>query len=278
MNLYDIKKLVKVIIFSIIFAMSINFFLIPINLISTGIAGIAQIISDVSALDYGIFYLLLNIPGIILGLTKLGSRFTIYSIVSILTVTIASSIIPTTGFTDDVIINCIFGGIFMGYALGNLLKIGTSSGGTDFYGIWIEQKFQKSFSSFNLLLNLFIISVAAFLYGIDIALYTLLSFYIRNLTMQQIFVNNEKMTVWIIGDDLTRVSTYINQVIGHGTTIIKATGGYTQEDKQVIMTILTHYEYSLLCDAITVICPNAFMNVTETTNIFGNFTAKKRAN
>ncbi len=269
-------RLAKVVFYSIFFAAGMNLFLIPMGLLATGVAGISQIIADFTPFDYGLIYLLINIPGIVLGFTKLGGRFTLYSMVSIFSVSIASAIIPQQAITQDIILNCLFGGIFTGFSLGNLLKVGTSSGGTDFYGIWVEQKYGKSFSNVNLVINIIIISVAGILYGTEIGLYTFLSFFIRNSMMSQIFILNDKMTVWIIADDLTRVSTYINQVIGHGTTIIEGTGGYTQKNKQVLMTILTHYEYSLLADAVLDICPQAFINVNKVALVKGNFKPKKR--
>ncbi len=275
---FSLIKFMKVIFYSFVFALGMNIFLIPMNLLSTGMSGIAQLISDYSIFSYSVIYFVINVPGILLGFNKLGFRFTVYTLVSIVSVSFFAGVIPVYSFTDDIIINCIFSGICMGYALGKLLKNGTSSGGTDFYGIYLEQKYGFSFSNINLVINVIIISIAAFLYGMEVAMYTLLSFYIRNLTMNQFFVANNKLTVWIVGPDLTRVSTYINQVIGHGTTIIEGTGGFTQDKKEVILTILTQYEYSILKDAIKDVCPEAFINVNETHKISGNFKPKKRVN
>ncbi len=275
MSNISLKKIIQVIFYSLIYSLGMSIFLIPMQLIATGVAGITQILTYlVPSVSYATFYLALNIPGIYLGFQKLGFSFTTYSLISILTVSISSSLIPPLVITNDILLNCIFAGMVMGYSLGSLLKIGASSGGTDFWGIWIQRKFDYDFVKINFSINVAIIITAIFLFNLEIGMYTLVSFYIRNLTINQIFINNNKMTVWIIAEDLNKVSKYINENLGHGTTIIKGAGGYTHKEKEIIMTILTQYEYSILIDKINLICPDAFVNVTETFKIQGNFKRK----
>ncbi len=274
-------KVYYTILYSMIYTLGIILFLDTAGLISTGLAGVAQILNSISEslgipATYGTIYLLLNIPGILLGWFKIGRRFTIYSLISILTVTLVSDFVPSIIVTNDIMLNSIFGGLLMGYGIGGLLKIGASSGGTDFYGVYLYEKFGLDFTRVNTLINIVIISVATLIFGIEIGLYTILSFYIRTVTLDTIFTNNNKLTVWIIGRDLTKVSQYINQKLKHGTTIIpNVEGGYTRENKEVIMTILNQYEYSMLIEDLYKIDPSVFINVTETYKIHGNFKRKK---
>ncbi len=275
------RKMYLTIMYSIIYTLGITLFLNSADLISTGLSGVAQILDNVLntiniPVTYGTLYLALNIPGILLGWFKIGKKFTFYSIVSILTVTLTSDLFPIIHVTDDIILNSIFGGLLMGYAIGGLLKIGASSGGTDFYGIWLFEKYGIDFTRINVIINFGIIGVATFIYGVEIGLYTLLSFYVRTVSIDQVFTNNNKITVWIIGQDLTKVSQYINQKLKHGTTIIpNVEGGYTRERKEIIMTILNQYEYSMLIEDLYKIDPTVFINVTETYKLHGNFKFRK---
>ncbi len=276
------KKFYYTIIFSMIYALGIIIFLDKANLISTGLAGASQIILFFTeklglGVTYGLIYLVTNIPGVILGWYKIGKKFTFYSLVSILTVTITSDLMPESIIiTHDIILNSIFGGLLMGYGIGGLLRIGASSGGTDFYGIYLFEKYGIDFTRINTMINIGVIGVAMIIFGLEIGLYTILSFYIRTVTLDTVFTNNNKLTVWIIGRDLTKVSQYINQKLKHGTTIIpNVEGGYTREKKEVIMTILNQYEYSMLIDDLHKIDPSVFINVTETYRIHGNFKYKK---
>lgn len=276
-KLFNFHKVVMTIVYSVIYTLGIVLFLNNANLISTGVAGIAQIVVDVInrfgiGSTYGIVYLILNIPGIVLGWYKVGRKFTFYSLLSIVTVTVTSNMVPEIEVSKDLIMNAIFGGALMGFGIGGLLKIGGSSGGTDFYGIYLYQKFGMDFTRINTLINVVIIAVATFLYGTEIALYTILSFYVRTVALDQVFTNNNKITVWIIGEDLSKVSQYINSYLKHGTTIINnVEGGYTRQHKEIIMTILNQYEYSMLVEDIYKIDPTVFINVTETFDVHGNF-------
>ncbi len=278
------RKVYYTIFYSMIYTLGITLFLQTAGLISTGLAGVAQIIDHIFNYlhipsTYGTIYLLINIPGIILGWTKIGKRFTIYSLFSILTVTVVSDLFPVIHVTNDIMLNSIFGGLLMGYGIGGLLKIGASSGGTDFYGVYLFEKYGMDFTRVNTIINVVIISFATLIFGVEIGLYTILSFYIRTVTLDTVFTNNNKLTVWIIGRDLTKVSQYINQKLKHGTTIIpNVEGGYTRENKEVIMTILNQYEYAMLIEDLYKIDPSVFINVTETYKIHGNFKAVKGKN
>ena len=137
-----IVKISLIIILSIIYAFGVTCFLQPSNLVSMGLTGVAQLVSHFSAISFGVIYLVLNIPGIILSFCKLGKRFTFYSVLSILVVTLTSEILSNASlpasFTDERIVNCFFAAAIMGFSLGGLLKIGASSGGFDFYCLYIR--------------------------------------------------------------------------------------------------------------------------------------------
>ena len=268
------KKFGLTVFYSVIYSLALSLFMNNAGLLATGLTGIVQIINEffIESIDFGVLYLLFNIPVLVIGYFFIGKKFTFYTIVSVLTVSLTSSLLPSFVLSDDIFLNSIFGGLIMGYAIGGLLKIGSSSGGTDILGIIYYQKKGTSFTKFNSILNLFIIVIGALLYGGEVALYTLVSMYFRNQGINTIFTNNEKITVWIIGKDLSSVSLYINSKLSHGTTIFpECRGGFSGNRKDVLMTILNKYEYGILINDISKIAPDAFINVTETFKIEGNY-------
>ncbi len=275
------NKMLLTIMYSFIFGVGLGLFMENANLISTGLAGVAQILTYVAAdfhiaLTFSVVYWIINIPGIIIGYVKIGTNFTNYSVVSILTVSIVMHFMPSFLLTNDILLNCFMGGIILGYSTGGLLKIGSSCGGTDFFGIYIFHKFGFKFSSVNLAINMIIILTSAWYFGTEIALYTLLSVCVRQLTFNYIYTNNHKLTVWIVGDDLSKVSCFINQKLGRGTSIFKEVeGGYSRENKEVLMTILNEYQYQELINCVYNINPNIFISVNKAYRVDGNFVFKK---
>ena len=276
----EMWKIIKIILFSMIYTMGLHFFMNPSNLLTTGLAGVAQIIEKTTPFNYSTVYILINIPGIIIGFKYLGKKFTVYSIFNIFTVSVFSFLFSYVNIRQllqiDPLIDAIFGGILMGYAVGKLLKMGASSGGTDFYAMYLLKYKNIDFEKVNLIINVLIIITGIFFFGIELGLYTLISLYIRNTALEQTFTNAQTVTLFIVGDDLQKVSSYINKKLKRGTTIIdNAYGGYTHHEKQIIMTTLNKYEYSIFIAEIFDVEPSLFINIMDTNQIVGNYKKDK---
>lgn len=280
MNKYDnfIYKVIVTILYSVVFAMGINFFIAPAQILSSGLSGIVQIIDHVSGnLSYSMIYFLCNIPGIILSIFFLGTKFTILSIISILTVTIATFLMPEIQITDDILVNCIFGGLLMGYGAGGLLKHHSSNGGLDIYGMLFYKKFGINFAKFTIIIDVIICLIAAYFFGLEIALFTILSIAVRIITLNYIYKNHAKLTIWIVGDNLDEINEYINIELNRGTTIFnEAKGGFTEDGKEVIMTTLDEVEYHSLIANVNKYGKNIFITTTSTSHLYGNYPISKR--
>lgn len=276
-NKYTIVKVFLTIFYSTIYAIGLQIFIQPVDLLTTGLAGIAQIIEQLSPIiPFGILYLIVNIPGIVIGYIFLGKKFTFYSLLSIVSVTLVTLIIPAKAVSSDLLLNSIFGGILMGYGIGSLLKIGGSSGGTDFFAMYLLKYKNVEFSKVNIIINTIIVLLGILFNNIEIGMYTIVSLYIRNTVLEQVFTNTQTTTLFIVGKNLTKPSEYINNTLKRGTTIIKnVEGGYTHHKKELIMTSLNRYEYSVFIDYINSLEEEVFITVMDAQNIVGNYKLSK---
>src|SRR5690625_2228465 len=128
MFLVEARRIVTVIIGSLLLAISLNFFLINANVYASGFTGVAQLSSSVFhdffdlSITTGILVFVLNIPVFILGWYKVGKGFTIYSAVSVAFVTLFLEVLPVISLTDDIIMNAVAGGVIGGIGVGITLK------------------------------------------------------------------------------------------------------------------------------------------------------------
>lgn len=266
-------KILITIFYSLIFALGINLFIAPAEILSSGMSGIVQIVDYITInLSYSVIYFLLNLPGIILSVIYLGRKFTILSLISIVTVTLATTIIPEYQVTTDILVNCIFGGLLMGYGAGGMLKNHSSNGGLDIYGMLLFKKFGINFAKFSLIIDIAICMVAALFFGLEIALFTILSIAVRILVLKMVYRNHDKLTVWIIGRNLDRIDYFINLSLRRGSTFIDhAKGGYNKEDKQVIMVTLDTIEYQHLIESIEDYGEDVFITTSNASHVHGNY-------
>lgn len=279
-----LEKVLKTVLYSFIYAVGFQLFIAPSELLATGFSGVAQIIVHVApaslGLTYSVVYFVINVPGFVLSYKAMGKDFTMYTFLAVFLMSFFTSMIDilTNGWylTDDVILQCVFGGLTMGYAIGAILKMGGSSGGTDIFGLYLLKTKNMSFTTVNMAMNAVIILFALKIFGINAGLYTLLSLYVRNATIKFVFTNNELVTLFIISKDSSVVQKLITMRLHRGTTVIPAYGGFTHADKEVVMTTLNQYEYRLFVNLLDeYVDERVFVNVMDTRDIIGNYNVQK---
>jgi uncharacterized membrane-anchored protein YitT (DUF2179 family) len=277
MILLQVKKLIVVIIGSFLLAISMNLFLIPANVYSSGFVGIAQLVSKIVG-DYtpfsistGVLLFILNIPVTILGWKKVGKSFTIYSFISVLFMSLFMGIIPVKQLSHDILLNAVFGGVIGAVGVGFTLKWGASTGGLDIVAMVLSRMKDKPVGTYFFSLNSVIILTAGLVYEWDKALYTLVTLYVTTRVIDTIHTRHEKLTAMIITNKPDELKKAIYAKLVRGITAVPAKGGFSNESKDMLMIVITRYELFDLERVIRQIDPNAFTNIVETTGVFGSF-------
>lgn len=273
----EAKRIIVVILGSLLVAVSLNFFLINANVYASGFAGAAQLTSSVLVdqlgiqISTGILLLLFNIPVFILGWFKVGKGFTIYSIVSVIFATMFLEILPVLSVSNDIILNAVFGGVIAGIGVGLSLKLGASTGGMDIVAMFLSRLQDKPIGTYFLILNGVIIVLAGILYEPENALYTMLALYVTTAVIDMIHTRHEKVTAMIVTSKADELQQAIHQKMVRGITILPAKGAYSKEDKSMMYLVITRYELYDLEKIINEVDPNAFTNIVQTVGIFGFF-------
>lgn len=277
MFLIEAKRITIVILGSLLIAISLNFFLIDANVYSSGFTGAAQLISSVFndffniKISTGVLLFLLNVPVLILGWFKVGRGFTIYSIVSVVCMTLFLEVLPILSITSDIILNAVVGGVIGGAGVGIVLKIGASTGGMDIVAMILSRMRDKPIGTYFLILNGIIIAMAGFLYEPENALYTMLTLYITTVVIDAIHTRHEKVTAMIVTSKAEELQNAIHGKMIRGITILPAKGAYTGADINMLYLVITRYELYDLENIIKEIDPQAFTNIIQTAGIFGFF-------
>lgn len=267
----DVKIFTISTLSGVLLAVSLNMFLIPANVFASGFTGVAQIISEFIPLSPGILLLLLNIPVAILGWLKVGKKFTFYSFVNVAATTLFLEIIPVQGFSEDIILNSVFGGVLGGLGAGILLKWGASSGGLDILALLAAKKSDRAIGDYFFMMNAVIVVTSGLMFGMEKALYTLLQIYVASRIIDTIHTRHVKLTAMIVTSKADELQEAFHKKVTRGVTRIPAKGGYSKEDKEVLMIVITRYELYLLQQVVDEVDPHAFTNIIQTTGVLGMF-------
>ncbi|MBO0462379.1 MULTISPECIES: YitT family protein [Enterococcus] len=271
-------KLSVSIVYALIASVALNFFYQPGNIYSSGITGLAQILTTLSKSVIGFeipvstTLYLLNIPLFFLAWFKLGKKFTIFTFITVTLTSLSIHIMPQTILSTDPIICAIFGGAVTGVGIGLALKNGLSSGGLDIVSITIRKKTGRSVGSISIYFNALIVFVAGLLFGWQYMFYSALSIFVSGKVTDVVYTKQKKMQVMIVTKHPEAVIEAIQKCMRRGITIInEAEGAYKHDKQTVLMTIVTRYELPLLREAMKSSDPQAFVSIAENVQILGRF-------
>ncbi len=271
-----------IILGSVLFAVSINLFVVPVNLYNGGIVGLSQIIRTVLSTKLGMNFsfdiagvinFLINVPLFVLAYRSLSRKFFIGTLVALITQTLCFSLIPipATPILDDVLASLVTGAIVGGIGVGMTLITGASGGGTDILGVYAALHW-KSFSvgKLQLLFNAMIYTMCALLFDLSTAIYSIIYAAIYSFVLDKAHLQNIEMSLMIFTKN-PQIKDRILKEFVRGVTYWKGLGAYTQTETEVLVTIVSKDEVNNLRKMIIQMDPHAFVIVNEGLQITGNF-------
>jgi uncharacterized membrane-anchored protein YitT (DUF2179 family) len=269
-----IIKLLTIIAGAMIMAFSYNAFVIPNGLLSGGVTGIALIGTYLLHIPFYIGILVLNIPIFLLGLKELNWKFILYSLLGtaamIATLPLTKPITPVPKI--DLFLAAVFSGVIGGIGEGIVLKAGGSGGGTDITSIIAKKRWNISVGSFSFYCNLVIILASLFFFDPKIILYTIVSMWVGGMVVDRVIDGlNHNKSVTIVSERSRPIADRIMNEVSRGVTFLEGQGAYSGDSKKVITCVVNHYEIPKVKEIVLDIDPEAFMFVTETVEVVGNF-------
>ena len=233
-------KLVLLTIGILLVAVALELFLIPNKIIDGGVVGVSIMTSYLTNLPLGIFIFTFNLPFLAFGYKKLGKNFIITSFYCITLLSVVVNFFHGMAIaTNDLLLACIFGGIILGIGLGIILRNNGSLDGTEIIAVSLNKKVSFSIGEIIMVINLFILGSAGFVFGWDRAMYSLLAYFIIFKTIDVVIEGlDESKSIIIISDLYEDIAQDIMTKFERGVTYIQGQGAYSGEDKKIIFCVL----------------------------------------
>lgn len=270
-----LRDFALIILGGLVQSLAVRSFLVPAQLVSGGVSGLAQFFYYLWDWPIGMVTMVANIPLFVLGWKHLGGpRFAIRTMLSVFSYTILTDLLlELTGsnpITDDLLLNTLYGGILLGVGLGLVYLGRGTSGGTDIIGKILNQRYGISLSLAYMITDSFPVILAGFYFGWDKALYGLIMIYLSGVAADMISQgSNVIREAIIITDRSQEVILAISDELGRGATLLQARGSYTQKDRPVIFCVVTAGEVIRLKTIVHDIDPKAFMVVGHANEALG---------
>ncbi|WP_404826308.1 YitT family protein [Priestia flexa] len=254
-----------------IVAIAFNIFLLPNRIASGGVSGISTILNALFNWSPAYVQWAFNVPLFLLGALLLGWQFGAKTLIGTVflpfVVLLTSDIEPAT---TDPLLGALFGGIGVGVGLGLVFRGHASTGGTDLAAQIIHKYTSLSLGICVALIDGLIVIAAAFVFDLERGLYALIGLYVTSKTIDlvQVGVGRSKMAL-IITNKEKEVRHEILHTIDRGMTRLSAYGGYTDEERPILMVVVEQTEFTKLKQTVKAIDPSAFVIVADASEVLG---------
>lgn len=257
-----------------IYAMGIRWFYVPASMISGGITGISMMINYITQWPIGVMITIMNIPIFIVGWKKLGLKNILFSFVGMLMFSAALDIFSLfeVTVTDDPVLSAIYGGVICGIGSGIFYTSGSTSGGVDVIARILRIKYP--YINFGTLL-LYMDAVILFGYALifkrfDVALYSCIAVYCSSRLIDLILYGmSQSKMCHIISEHSEEIQAEIVKSLHRGVSLIKGTGAYSGQEKQVLLCVVKRQQIVEIRRIIKNIDQKAFVIVTDARDVFG---------
>ncbi len=265
---------IVIIIGALISSLGINLFLSKAKLLSGGITGIALTIEYLSNIPSGLSILILNIPLFFISFKYLNKKFTLYTAIGMISYSTALMITKPLSHlvqVNDLLLYCIYGGVLTGIGSGLIFYRNGSTGGIDILTMFIRKKFSNlEIGKVNFSFNLIIVALAAVIFGLPQALYTLISMFISGTMLDRVLKGfTSKKLLLILTDKEADIINYVISDMHRGITSLMAEGGYTQSQKKLLYVAVTTSQMINLKTKILKIDPKAFITIIDVSEVKG---------
>lgn len=273
-----IQKAFFLILGSFIVAVALELFLLPNKIIDGGVIGISMMLSHLTKGNLGAIIFAINFPFVVLAYKTLGRKFVINTFFAITMLSIATNIVLRfEHVTDDLLLATIFGGILLGLGVGLILRNNASLDGTEMVSLKLAKKL-KIISVGELLMgmNLFIYAGAAFLFGWDRALYSVLTYYVASKVIDTVIEGLDKAkSVRIVSEFSREIGDSIMKELDISVTYMKTLGGYSRQEKILTYCIVNKFDMPKLKEVVQNVDPNAFIVTEDVHEVEGGRFRKK---
>ncbi len=261
-------------------ALASNTFMKQASLLPAGFMGIATLASRIGGLfsiniPVSLVLVCINIPVAIFCVKKISKRFVFFSLCQILFFSVFSRVIPQVVLFDEPFLNAIFGGCVYGFSTALALRVGASTGGTDFIALYISNKTGREIWQQVFAFNCVLLAIFGAIFGWEHAGYSIIFQYVSTHMITTFHTRYKRMMLQIFTKKPDPVVEQYLKKFPHGITVMDGTGGYTGDKTAMLLSVTSSYELPEAIEVIREADPDVIINVTKSEQYYGKFQQPK---
>jgi uncharacterized membrane-anchored protein YitT (DUF2179 family) len=265
---------IMVILGNFILALAVHVFILPYEILTGGVAGIAIAVSKLTGFSSNMIISILILILYVLGSLFLGKKFTIHTMASTLLYPFFLNLLNRFDLSVNTlpILASLYGGGIAGVGIGLTFRVGASTGGMDVPPLIIHKYTNIDLTKLVLTTDILTVLLGWYVFNIEAVLVGFISVYASSFMIKKVMVfgDLEAYSVMIISNKYQEIIKKIHIDLDRGSTILQGKGSFSQNDKPVILSVITKTQYPLLVKLCNEIDPHAFIIVNDAHEVKGN--------
>jgi uncharacterized membrane-anchored protein YitT (DUF2179 family) len=269
---------------NVLYALSVKLFLLPANLMSCGTTGIALVMNHLLQIPMTGFIFVFNIAMLILGWLVLGRKFAMTTVISsVMYPVLLEALNRALGdvtVTDNIMLNVLFAGMGLGISLGVIMRAGAATGGMDIPPLILKKFFHIPVSASLWTFDFCILLAQMAFHPVEDLLYGVLLLIAISVALNKVMLLGTSRTeVKIVSKKSAQIRDAILSQVDRGVTMLHGAGGYSGDETEIIMSIVSNYELPKIEQLARSIDPACFMIISQVNEVWGRgFTYGKKEN
>ena len=261
-------------------ALGFKGFLLTNHFIDGGATGISLLIQALTDIPLQWLIICINLPFVFLGYFTIGKSFAIKTALAITGLSIVLATVHFPNVTNDNLLVAVFGGFFLGAGIGFAVRGGAVIDGTEVLAIYLSKKTGATLGDLIIMMNVVIFSSAAYFLGIEIAMYSMITYLAASKTLDFIVEGIEEyIGVTIVSSQSEKIKEMIINKMGRGVTVYSGKKGFGKrgesQEIDIVYTVITRLELNKLNTEIERIEPNAFVVMNSVKDTKGGMIKKR---
>ncbi|MFV0362755.1 MAG: YitT family protein [Suipraeoptans sp.] len=257
-----------------ILALAVAAFILPRGTIMGGATGIGLTINNYFPINLSIVIFIVNACLFILGAAVLGKKFALTTIASTFLYPFFLSLIQRIpnidNLTNSEFLSIIYGGVFLGAGIGMIVRVGSSTGGTDIVALVVNKWTHLSVAMLVYIVDFIVLACQMAFSSPEQVLYGVLNLVISTMVLNRVMLlGKSQIQIFVVSDAYEEIRTKLLKEANVGATMLHIETGYGNEEKKGVLCVISNRKLYTANELIHEVDPKAFVTISQINEVKG---------
>ena len=270
----NLETVLGVLVGNIVLAFTVAAFMVPHGIIMGGATGIGLTISHYLPVQLSLIILIVNACLFLLGAVTLGKKFVITTIASTFLypacLSVMQAIPGVAELTDNIMLATLYGGALLGLGVGVIVRVGSSTGGTDILALVFNKWFHVSVAVLIYIVDFTVLGAQMLFSDTEQIMYGILALVIETAILNRVMLMGQsQIQLFVISERHEEIRERMLKEQDVGVTMVHVETGYGKEEQKAVLCIIPNRKLYATNEMIHTIDEKAFITISQINEVKG---------